>query len=1156
MDRLPVFIYVSKRNVDKGLFTVISIEKYCTKELDVCFFAEDLSPLQKEDIYSLERKGINIRVIDGSNYTDKLCTEWHGIFYIPELFYDYQKVLCISPEMIACADISPLWEIEMGHHVIAAVKQLQNNLIKRRIEELFGKKSSMYVNTDVMLINRTIFLKKRSRLIIAAEQHSEVSHSMSDTVNFAFTGNILQLPVVWNCPFEPEFWDSRNEFLLAGDQKRYGESKYHPNIMNYSGLHKPWNYAENPSSAYYFSALQEQESAHRRFFLYTIITTAYNCGRYLNHYFESICSQTIGFSENIQIIFVDDGSTDETERICRQYVNRFPENIVYCSSQHRGILQARNEAIKHGAGEYFYFLDADDYLPADFFEKVREAQHVLQDSVSVFGVPVTYVEGSRETRLRQQFGREPFCILDLYTDYGIGINSISSFLFSGERISAFDEEKSVRAAEIEFIQNQLKDEHEIGWVNQVQLFSRVRRDGTAYLSLFWENREALKQYFQVFWKQLLEMYALQKKCIPYYMQYSLVEELICFLSLQSKTDGGDEPDVSISPFFWEMVQPVLQKIEDFILIDALGMHDMSRILFIMAKKYGKSPNVRLIKDDAEIFLENTVVGMTSYQSILLHFVKIEDGILLIEGESAAPVCLGRQATEVQVEVNSMLFKAEMTERTVDKVLLGECYEYGGTFSFRYPLQGIPRLRLRFFLQVENVNIAYHAVIGLRFSPVSNEVKNAYAVREGYALWIEGDSLYCQWADERRQQELEDCYQKSLKSEKDPKAVRASRFRRHLNYLRKKKKSPVWLFFDRIDKADDNGEAMFRYVCKNCPDIESYFVIGKECEDYNRLQQVGKVIPANSVKHQLLFSLADCVLTSQLNGFVENPFGQGEKYYRDLLHTQKVIFLQHGITKDDQTKWLNRFNQDLKALVTSCKRETDSILEGAYYYNRDQIWMTGMPRFDRLYHAEKRYILIMPTWRKRFMEQRWNSEAGVYRWEPCEGFAESEYCRAYSSLLQNKRLTAACKQYGYQLVFMVHPIVQPYQSSFTIPEEVLTFPYETSWRELFAWSDLMVTDYSSVAFDFAYLRKPVLYYQFDRESFFSGHAYSEGYFRYVEDGFGEVAENEERLVTLLEQYIQNCCNLKPIYENRINEFYEYRDTENCSRLMERICRDRK
>ena len=88
------------------------------------------------------------------------------------------------------------------------------------------------------------------------------------------------------------------------------------------------------------------------------------------------------------------------------------------------------------------------------------------------------------------------------------------------------------------------------------------------------------------------------------------------------------------------------------------------------------------------------------------------------------------------------------------------------------------------------------------------------------------------------------------------------------------------------------------------------------------------------------------------------------------------------------------------------------------------------------------------------------------------------------------------------------------------------------------------------FDFAYMRKPVLYYQFDEEEFRANH-YAKGYFDYRRDGFGEVVTEEEKALDLLEQYLENGCRLKPAYRARIQEFFPLHDQNNCERIYHEI-----
>ena len=107
---------------------------------------------------------------------------------------------------------------------------------------------------------------------------------------------------------------------------------------------------------------------------------------------------------------------------------------------------------------------------------------------------------------------------------------------------------------------------------------------------------------------------------------------------------------------------------------------------------------------------------------------------------------------------------------------------------------------------------------------------------------------------------------------------------------------------------------------------------------------------------------------------------------------------------------------------------------------------------------------------------------------------------------------------------------------------------TRYKELYADSKFVITDYSSAVFDFAFLRKPVIYYQLDKDEFFSGaHVYDKGYFDYERDGFGEVEYTAEALVDRIVEYMQNGCQLKDTYRDRIERTFPNNDRNSCCRV---------
>jgi CDP-glycerol glycerophosphotransferase (TagB/SpsB family) len=115
-----------------------------------------------------------------------------------------------------------------------------------------------------------------------------------------------------------------------------------------------------------------------------------------------------------------------------------------------------------------------------------------------------------------------------------------------------------------------------------------------------------------------------------------------------------------------------------------------------------------------------------------------------------------------------------------------------------------------------------------------------------------------------------------------------------------------------------------------------------------------------------------------------------------------------------------------------------------------------------------------------------------------------------------------------------------------------FGIDKEYRDIYAESALVLTDYSSAALDFAYLKKPVIYAQFDREEFFSGaHVGTPGYFDFERDGLGEVTYDYDSTVDKLIEYIKSGCKMKDKYLDRRKRFFAFSDKNNSRRLLEKI-----
>lgn len=99
----------------------------------------------------------------------------------------------------------------------------------------------------------------------------------------------------------------------------------------------------------------------------SVIIPAYNNATYLCEAIDSVLAQTYN---DFEIIIVDDGSTDDTKNNVLSYVQRYPDKIKYFYQRNKGAGSARNKGIEEAQGEYFAFLDADDFVTPEWLGKL------------------------------------------------------------------------------------------------------------------------------------------------------------------------------------------------------------------------------------------------------------------------------------------------------------------------------------------------------------------------------------------------------------------------------------------------------------------------------------------------------------------------------------------------------------------------------------------------------------------------------------------------------------------------------------------------------------------------------------------------------------------------------------------------------------------
>lgn len=358
----------------------------------------------------------------------------------------------------------------------------------------------------------------------------------------------------------------------------------------------------------------------------------------------------------------------------------------------------------------------------------------------------------------------------------------------------------------------------------------------------------------------------------------------------------------------------------------------------------------------------------------------------------------------------------------------------------------------------------------------------------------------------------------------------------------KGKRKYYLFNDRLMYGDDNAEELFKYVNENNEKIakNSYFVLDEKSEAIDRIKKIGKVVIYGSKEHKKMFINCKMVISSHSSYLDKcfNPFSNEEMdLYKDIIN-KKFVFLPHGIIMNDIRIYTSRELTTADLFTTSLEREFEYLSSDDYMYEPEQLVKTGLTRYDKLVDRHEKIILVSPTWRN---------------YGEITNFKETPYYKTYMSLLKNEDLIELLEDYEYTLKFLLHPVFLDYMNEFKEAEDdyiKIISSKDNRYSDLFCECAALVTDYSSIHYDVATMKKPIIYYQFDKEFFFGNH-YGAGYFSYDNDGFGPVVETEERLVNYLRYLIERDCNVEKKYLKRIEDTFSYLDHNNCKRVMEKI-----
>lgn len=132
----------------------------------------------------------------------------------------------------------------------------------------------------------------------------------------------------------------------------------------------------------------------------SVIVPVWGVEKYIDKCLDSLVNQTL---EDIEIIVVNDESPDNSQKIIDKYVKKYPKKVISIKQKNGGQGSARNNGLKHAKGEYIGYVDSDDYIELDMYEKLYNVAKKKKLDIAICSSYNVYETGNKYVELEKEF---------------------------------------------------------------------------------------------------------------------------------------------------------------------------------------------------------------------------------------------------------------------------------------------------------------------------------------------------------------------------------------------------------------------------------------------------------------------------------------------------------------------------------------------------------------------------------------------------------------------------------------------------------------------------------------------------------------------------------------------------------------------------------
>ncbi|MBD5535198.1 MAG: glycosyltransferase [Lachnospiraceae bacterium] len=857
----------------------------------------------------------------------------------------------------------------------------------------------------------------------------------------------------------------------------------------------------------------------------SVIVPVYNVEQYLRRCLDSLLAQTIDH-EQMEVLLINDGSTDNSIVICDEYARLFPCFKVF-SQENAGVSVARNVGIRNAKGKYIMFLDSDDALSeitlknvVDFFD-----EHYNEiDIVSYYDQ--YYINGEEAvTHLRYKYLNKT------------GVYDLNEIFFAFQvRLSLCCKNKLNKnilftvgmnyQEDQEFCSRLIRKNMKLGYVKEATYYYFRNDEGlvsasnnalnsfessVAYFEELFSSFDNIPKYFQAIFFHDISWKFSSSTLYPYHYNES---------ELKKAKDR---------------IVNLLDKVENDIIMSYPNLDNYQKLYWIRQKS---------ICHETPFFSRNQLMllcdGMILYKrqdvEIIVKRIQIQSNILKLIGYFKSPFFSYDDKFKLFMNINGKIEELPLVAASSSYYKAKEKTENFWMLIFEKEIT--EKTIVEFY--VEFAGIKYKTIFwNSNTTPFYNDFLSEYSAgrltvgqnRNGFEITpIEvGKEKYA--------------VEESIRKISDKVANEIKQCRN----IFKLSKRHIWLYYDNHTVLKGNGYYQFIHDVVKDDGILRYYIHTRKEKDDEFLFNVemrAHIIEFGSMAHKILFLEAEKILTSFVEIESLIPFEKESLHQVLDIFNAEIIYLQHGVLHAHLPWYYSPIGVSVDKVVVSTDFEMKNFVS-IYGFRKQDLIPTGMACYDYVHKnniPQAKKIIFAPSWRSYLIGPI--KEGNEKRLGLDSKFFKSSYFQNISAFLQSHRLLEILAKKGIEMSIKLHPnFLTTYGKQVDFENEYVKLAAPNVQLDEFS---LFITDFSSYVFEYAYLSRAVMYFVPDYIEFKSGMNHYRELDLPFDKAFGNLTTDPESAVDEVIRIIENDFVPDAIFKERMDKFYL--PLENCAEKL--------